>query len=156
MQAALDLATAVATQTRLKTEMSAQAADAGLTFLAPIQQAGSNLHIDLDNRPVNTTPSFGKAWPAAFALLAWGLALTRNPGFIRSLAIALGWTLLAWASLRLPTDTRPFTLVIAAFAAIHCVLPAISAARRTTSTPTPPAPTPTPILSIGALNRRPK
>jgi hypothetical protein len=123
---------------------SAQAADAGLTFLAPIQQAGSHLHIDLDNRPVNTTPSFGKAWPAAFALVAWGLALTRNPGFIRSLAIALGWTLLAWASLRLPTDTRPFSLVIAAFAAIHCVLPAISAARRTTSTPPPPAPTPTP------------
>jgi hypothetical protein len=123
---------------------TAQAADTGLTFLAPIQQAGSNLHIDLDNRPVNTTPSFGKAWPAAFALVAWGLALTRNPGFTRSLAIALGWTLLAWASLRLPTDTRPFSLVIAAFAAIHCVLPAISAARRTTSTPPPPAPTPTP------------
>jgi len=121
-----------------------QAIDTGLTFLAPIQQAGSNLHIDLDNRPVSSSPRFSKAWPAALALVAWIFALTRGAGLTRSLAIALGWTFLAWAALRIPGDTRPFTLVIAAFAAIHLVLPALAAARRTSSTPPPSNPTPTP------------
>ncbi len=120
-----------------------QAIDTGLTFLAPIQQAGSNLHIDLDNHPVSTSPRFGKAWPAALALIAWIYALTRKPGLRRSLGFAVGWTLVAWATLRLPTDTRPFVAVLAAFVFSHLVLPAIAAARRTSSLTPPPDPTPT-------------
>ena len=46
-----------------------------LSFLAPVQQAGSVLSVEVANLPENATEagSFLNAWPVLLALLAWGL-----------------------------------------------------------------------------------
>lgn len=137
--AAFALALFVAMELHHPAPAQPPAASDGLAFLAPIQQAGSALHIDLDNVEPSTSPGYGRAWPAVLALVAWIFAFIRPPGILRTAMVALGWTLLAWATLRIPVDTRPFFAVLAAFAVVHLLLPALAAARRAQpSAPTPP------------------
>ena len=94
-----------------------------LTFLAPVQQAGSALTVEVANTPENAS-TFGWAGSALLAILAlvsWVYGWARN---IRPLPQILGWTFLAWAALRLPNGAPAFVAVIAAFLVMHILIPA--------------------------------
>jgi hypothetical protein len=98
-----------------------------LTFLAPVQQAGSALTVQVANIATTAAhPSYiGRAWPALLAIVVWLLAWVRHDkGAKAALAIA-GWTLLAWAALRLPNGSPLFLTVIAVFLLLHVVFPSL-------------------------------
>lgn len=104
----------------------------GLTFVAPVQQSGSALTIDVAN--VEMEPGFwsaaGYAWPALLALVVWIYALVKG-GWLRPVAVTLGWTLLAWAALRTPGGLGLFMGLVIAFLLLHVVIPAIRGIFRT-------------------------
>src|SRR5688572_8225389 len=73
-----------------------------LSFLAPVQQSGSALTVEVANARdvLSFWSGFGRAWPALLALVVWAYAFIRPRDGFRTVAVALGWTLLAWAALR--------------------------------------------------------
>jgi hypothetical protein len=94
-----------------------------LTFLAPVQQAGQALSVEVGNVEDETTvlDRIGFAWPALFALVAWAYAwLSDKPSFT-----ILGWTLLAWAALRWPNGASAFLGIAALFAIWNIAVPAL-------------------------------
>ncbi|HEY5044098.1 MAG TPA: hypothetical protein VIK53_19170 [Verrucomicrobiae bacterium] len=99
----------------------------GLKFLAPVQQADSALTVDVANVPLTEagTSSVSRAWPVLLALLAWIFAWGRDSKFARAAFGILGWTLLAWAALRLPNGAPAFLSVIGAFLLLQVVLPSL-------------------------------
>ena len=111
-----------------------------LTFLAPVQQAGTALTVEVGNLEDETSVLrwIGWAWPAAFALLAFAYAwLAAKPAWT-----VLGWTLLAWAALRCPNGAGAFLAVAAAFAVWHLAVPALRRLWNAPRKPKPAAPTP--------------
>lgn len=95
-----------------------------LTFLAPVQQSGSALTVEVANMPENAR-TFGCSWSVILALLAvacWIYGRARNQ---KPLPQVLGWTFLAWAALRLPNGAPSFVAVIAAFLVLHILIPAL-------------------------------
>jgi hypothetical protein len=111
---------------RLVTSFYPIAVDASneVTFLAPIQQSASVLTAEVANVSVNTTKfAFGGSLTlAALAVVAWLFAWLRDGKFLPKI---LGWTLLAWAALRLPNGAPAFIAVIAVFLFIHVVIPSL-------------------------------
>ncbi len=94
-----------------------------LSFLAPVQQAGQALSVEVSNIEDHSSVwrGIGYTWPAIFALAAWGYGwLASRPG-----ATILGWTLVAWAALRCPNGAVPFLWVVAAFVLWIVVIPAL-------------------------------
>jgi hypothetical protein len=71
-----------------------------LTFLAPVQQEGNALSVEVDNLEEKVTAfellQFG--WPALLGLGVLACTWRARQGW----ATILGWTLLAWAALRSP------------------------------------------------------
>lgn len=98
-----------------------------LTFLAPVQQANSALTVQVANvAAAEARPAFiGRAWPALLAVVAWYLAWLRDGKTVKAALGIAGWTLLAWAALRLPNGMPWFLGVIAAFLLFHVVLPSL-------------------------------
>lgn len=98
----------------------------GLTFVAPVQQSGSALTIDVAN--VELEPGFWAAsiyaWPALLALAVWIYALLKG-GWLRPVGVLAGWTLLAWAALRSPGGLGLFMGLVIAFLLLHVVIPAV-------------------------------
>ncbi|HUS33882.1 MAG TPA: hypothetical protein VM680_00890, partial [Verrucomicrobiae bacterium] len=105
----------------------------GLTFVAPVQQSGSALTIDVAN--VEIEPGFWAAsvyaWPALLALAVWIYALLKG-GWLRPVAVLAGWTLLAWAALRSPGGLGLFMGLGIAFLLLHVVIPAVRGIFRAT------------------------
>jgi hypothetical protein len=101
----------------------------GLTFLAPVQQSGSALTVEVANVVDELTfwRAVAQAWPALLALLVWGYGLFRAEEGSRLLSVGLSWTLLAWATLRWPNGAPAFFGVVIAFLFLHVVLPALRA-----------------------------
>jgi len=114
-----------------------------ITFVAPIQQAGNALSVEVANVP--DEPSFIRgalrAWPALLAIAAWVFAFVAHDRFSRSIAVIVGWMLLFWAALRWPNGVPAFLTVSIAFAFVYLVVPA---ARRLWQLPRRPEPTPPP------------
>jgi hypothetical protein len=116
-----------------------------LSFVAPVQEAGRALTVEVDN--VEAKPSsfryVGYAWPALFALLAFGYAwVARQPGWK-----VIGWTLLSWAALRCPDGVELFLGVFLLFTVLHLAIPAL---RKLWSLPRKPKPaTPPPATDGG-------
>jgi hypothetical protein len=110
-----------------------------LTFLAPVQQAGSSLSVQIDNREeqVSTFEFIGYGWPALFAIAAFVQAWRKGS---RSLVL-VGWLLLAWAALRCPNGAFGFLAVLAAFFVLHLAVPALRRLWRTPRKPDPATPT---------------
>lgn len=106
---------------------TAAARPGGVAFLAPVQQAGSALNIVVSNVSAETSVRTITAciWPAilAVALWAWGW-MTANP-FVKLTTVTGGWTLLAWAALRLPNGAPVFFWVLFAFLVIRIAVPAM-------------------------------
>lgn len=131
----------------------------GLTFLAPVQQAGSALTVSVGNIPATEagTGFFGYAWPVLLALVIWVVAWLREDQLAKAALGVVGWTLLAWAALRLPNGTPAFFLVIAAFLLVRVVFPALKqlwSVPGQPNTDSPPSSNPSPIttaLVIGML-----
>ncbi len=98
----------------------------GLTFVAPVQQKGSELKIEVAN--VSMEPGVFSAiaygWPALLAIGAWLFALIKG-GWLRPIAVIFGWTLLAWAALRTPGGVGLFFGLMIAFLLLHVVIPAL-------------------------------
>ncbi|EDY19648.1 hypothetical protein CfE428DRAFT_2824 [Chthoniobacter flavus Ellin428] len=106
-----------------------------LTFLAPVQQAGNALSVEVDNleQRVSALDFISTAWPALFAIAAFVLA--RRTG--KSSLALLGWVLLAWAVLRCPNGAFGFLAVLAAFFIFQLAVPAL---RRLWQAPLKPRP----------------
>ncbi len=99
----------------------------GLTFLAPVQQAGSSLRVDVSNLTASSSGHgfLSAAWPALLAVALWVLSWgTSNPA-LKSLGRILAWTLLAWAALRSPDGAEAFFLILVAFLLLRLAIPAL-------------------------------
>ncbi|HEX5221764.1 MAG TPA: hypothetical protein VFZ59_19520 [Verrucomicrobiae bacterium] len=102
-------------------------APGNVTLLAPVQQAGSALTIEV----LNTTEKdwvrglLASAWPAVLALAIWIYGWMRTDAATRSTAKLLGWLLLAWATLRSPNGAMWFIVVIGAFLLVQIAIPAL-------------------------------
>ncbi len=96
-----------------------------LTFLAPVQQSGSSLAVEVANVPANEArpASISRAWPAVLAVAVWILAWMRDDKAVKAALRICGWTLMAWAALRLPNGAPAFLAVIAAFLLLQVVIP---------------------------------
>ncbi|HXP61108.1 MAG TPA: hypothetical protein VN829_11485 [Dongiaceae bacterium] len=108
-----------------------------LSFVAPVQQAGSALSLEVGNVAdrVSAREVLGYGWPALLAAALWTYAwLAATPGG-KVLGRIGGWLLLAWAALRWPNGATAFLAVVAGFLVLHAVIPA---ARRLFRLPPPP------------------
>ena len=94
-----------------------------LTFLAPVQQAGSALAVDVLNVEDKTSVLdwVGLAWPVVLVLVAWAYAWLANKPWLS----IVGWTFLAWAALRSPNGADAFLAVVAAFFVWRLAVPAL-------------------------------
>jgi len=98
-----------------------------VSFLAPVQQAGSALTVEVSNLAdkLSVLGFIGHAWPALFALAVWGYGRLTDKQWFRSGGWIAGWMLLAWAALRCPNGAEAFLVIIAAFLLVHVVIPAL-------------------------------
>ena len=122
-----------------------------VTFLAPVQQPGSVLSVEVANvtDQASVLGVAGYAWPALFALVLWGYGwITDKPG-VKTAGWILGWTLLAWAALRCPNGGTWFLMVIAAFLVLRLAIPAL---RQLWRMPRQPQPTPSSEDASGAAS----
>ena len=96
-----------------------------LTFLAPVQQAGNAMTAQVTNLEARLAApgSLGRAWPALLAVVAWLLAWRQDPGFMKAACSLLGWTALAWATLRLPNGAPLCFAVLGLFLLARGVWP---------------------------------
>jgi hypothetical protein len=122
---------------------------AGLTFLAPVQQAGTALNVVVANVPDKTSAwtLLGYGCPALAALPLWLAGIPR----LGSVARIGGWMLLVWAALRFPNGAALFFWVLFAFLAWHVVLPVLARLWRLTRTTTLSAATASTALIIGSF-----
>jgi hypothetical protein len=113
-----------------------------VTFLAPVQQAGSALTAVVANVSENA-PTAGFGAPVLLLLLAlvvWVAGRIRNNYLMR----IFGWTLLAWAALRWQNGAAAFFVVVAAFLFLHVVIPALKRLWQLPEKPEPDLPPPPP------------
>jgi hypothetical protein len=110
-----------------------------VTLLAPVQQAGSTLTIEVANL-ADKPPALSfvrYAWPALLALAVWFFGWITDRQGSKTLGRIIGWTLLAWAALRCPNGATIFLAVFAAFLLLQVVAPAL---RRLWQLPRQPLP----------------
>jgi hypothetical protein len=96
-----------------------------ITFLAPVQQAGSALQAEVGNVPEKNSglEVMAKAWPAFAALGVWIYARGKKRAWLE----AAGWTLLAWAALRSDNGVEIFLWLLAVFFVWQIFVPAMRA-----------------------------
>jgi hypothetical protein len=120
-----------------------------VTLLAPVQQAGSALTVEvanLEDKP--TVLGFVRyAWPALLALAVWGFGWITDRQGSKTAGWVLGWMLLAWAALRYPNGGTVFLVVLVAFLLLQVVIPAL---RRLCQLPRQPLPAAPPVTQSGA------
>ncbi|MGD1085474.1 MAG: hypothetical protein ABSA47_12105, partial [Verrucomicrobiota bacterium] len=102
-------------------------APADLTFLAPVQRSGSDLHITVSNVPdkISSAAALERGWPALAALALWVCGWIVGKPAQKIAASVAGWTLLAWAALRFPNGAPAFFWVLAAFLVFGVLVPAL-------------------------------
>ncbi|MBM3832676.1 MAG: hypothetical protein FJ403_05270 [Verrucomicrobia bacterium] len=98
-----------------------------VTFLAPVQQAGTGLNVEVANIKAEATVfSFlGYAWPALLALVVWVYGWITNRMWFTAVGWLFGWTLVAWAGLRAPGGAPSFIVIILLFLLLHTLIPAL-------------------------------
>ncbi len=115
-----------------------------LSFLAPVQQAGSSLSLEVDNLSVEPSVfSYAAyAWPALLAFPAWIYSLIAASQLRQAAARGAAWTLLAWAALRWPGGAPAFLVVLLLCFLIEAVLPALWQLWKLPRKPRPTPPSP--------------
>jgi hypothetical protein len=113
-----------------------------VTLLAPVQQAGSALTVEVANLADKPSAiSFARyAWPALLALAVWVFGWIADRQGPKTAGSVLGWTLLAWAALRCPNGATIFFAVLAAFLVLEVVIPALRRLWRLPRQPLPVSP----------------
>lgn len=120
-----------------------------ITLLAPVQQAGSVLTVEVSN--VETGASFGNVvgwtWLALLAMGLW-IWISMSGSRLKVLGYTAGWALLAWVALRSPAPVAAvaFPLVLGCFLVLNVGFPAV---RRLWQLPSRPAHTPAPPAAGG-------
>ncbi len=96
-----------------------------IRFLVPVQQAGSDLHVEIANLEAKASmaDSIGRGWPAMLGLAAWVVAWVAGRGAFRAALAALGWLLVALAALRSTNGGLAALCVLAAFFLVHVAWP---------------------------------
>jgi len=131
-----------------------------VTLLAPVQQAGNTLSVELANvaDKASVAGFISNAWPALFALVVWVWGWTTGRGEFKPVGWLVGWLLLAWAALRWPNGAPAFLLVVLAFLVLHVMIPVLrrlwQLPRQPTTTPpqtteSGPAPAAAALLLVG-------
>ncbi len=97
-----------------------------ITLLAPVQQGGSALTIEVANvaHDAGGDSFIGRAWPVVLALFVWGYAFLGGRDDYKRLLVMLGWTCMAWGILRLPNSSGTFFLLVVLFLLVHLIVPA--------------------------------
>ena len=98
-----------------------------LAFLAPVQQAGNALTIEVSNIPEKASflLGLGYLWPLLPVLAAWGWAWLSTRTSSRKLGWLLGWLIVAWAILRIPNSAPALLLLVLLFLLFRAVVPAL-------------------------------
>jgi tetratricopeptide (TPR) repeat protein len=114
-------------------------APADISLLAPVQQAGSTLRVSVLNVANKTTAwtVLGWVWPAWLGLTVWMLGWAASGAWLQFISRVCGWTLLAWAALRIPNGALLFFWVVLAFLLWHGGAPAWRRIRRWSRAPVP-------------------
>jgi hypothetical protein len=109
------------------TEGQRQELTRDVAFLAPVQQPDSALSVEVANIPdkFSVAGFVGYGWPALFAVAIWIYGWRTRRGWFQTTGWVLGWLLLGWAALRCPNGAGAFLMIIAAFSAVHVVVPAL-------------------------------
>ena len=95
-----------------------------VTFLAPVQQANSALSVEVANISEQAGNVAGSVWLAIIALAVWAYGWMTNKPTLKPLSWICGWTLIAWAALRMPNGAATLVLVVMAALLMHVVVPA--------------------------------
>lgn len=120
-----------------------------LRFVAPIQQAGSALNVELSNARAGVS-WFSQVWalaPLAVAAVVAGYTLLTGHDWLRRLLGPLMWVLVFWATLRLSNGAAAFCAVGIAFVLFQVLIPGL---RRWWQVPPPPTPDPAPPVAATA------
>src|SRR5439155_9266972 len=126
-----------------------------VTFLAPVQQPGSALSVEVSNieDKASLLSLIGNGWPAVFAVAVWGYGWITNRRGFKPAGWIFGWTLLAWAALRCPNGAGAFLGIIVAFLLLHVVIPTLRRLWHVSRVPkaTPPETGPAPAVAALVL-----
>ncbi len=98
-----------------------------VTLLAPVQQPGSTLNVEVANVPLKLSAGaiFGYSWPALLALALWVYGRVKDRREFEFAGRVFSWTLLAWAALRWPNGAAAFLFVLVAFLLLHMAIPGL-------------------------------
>ena len=120
-----------------------------VTLLAPVQQAGSALTVEVANLADKSTALgfLRYAWPALLALVAWGFGWITGRDGSRTLGWIVGWMLLAWAALRCPNGAVIFLGVLGVYLVLQVAIPVL---RKLGQMPRQPLPAAPPTADRGA------
>jgi hypothetical protein len=120
-----------------------------VVLLAPVQQATAALSVEVGNVADKTSlgAAIGYAWPVLFGLALWAYRPFTENRLLKSVCLAVGWTLAGWAALRIPNGASAFLGVMALFLILHAVVPAL---RQLWQLPRRPAPAPLSAPDEGA------
>jgi hypothetical protein len=96
-----------------------------ITLLAPVQQAGSKLRVAVLNVADTTTAwaALGWVWPGLLGLAVWIFGWAVGSARFAFISRICGWTLFAWAALRIPNGAMIFFWVVLAFLLMHIGVP---------------------------------
>jgi len=122
-----------------------------IVLLAPVQQAGGSLDIEVSNISERTSviSVIGYVWPLLIAAGVWLYGWLAEDKLTRTVALLCGWTVLAWAALRIPDGIGAFLAALLLFLLVHVVIPALSQVWRV---PLRPAPAPSSSAPSGAAS----
>lgn len=114
-----------------------------ISLLAPIQQAGSSLTVEVSNLADKfSLLSLSRyLWPILIAVALWIYGWISGKAATRAAAWIVGCTLLAWAALRTPNGVPAFATVLLVFLLLELMLPALRSLLRV---PKPPSAPPNP------------
>jgi hypothetical protein len=98
-----------------------------LVLVAPVQQPNNPLHIDVLNIAQHS-PGFwlGFLWPLLVALAFWTYGAISRRNWFQSGGWVLGWVLIAWGALRLPSGATAFLIVLMLFLTVHVLIPVVN------------------------------
>jgi hypothetical protein len=97
-----------------------------LSFVAPVQQPGSALVLNVANLSVEVSwiARVWLAWPILLGLAIWIYTALRAPDWLRGLGWVTGWVCVFWGILRWPNSAPAFIGMAGAFLLIQVIIPA--------------------------------